>query len=421
MDHNNLSTPHPCEKHNHGVTKINRVIYRLASVITNAFSRIFFKCRYMRNEIRGKKGPFVVIANHQAAYDFVNLMRATRTPMHFVVSESFFETLPVKGIMTKMGVIPKQQFQTTPCDLRKMKGVIEEGEVLVIYPAGLMCEDGLSTPIPSATYQFLKWLKADVYMAKTMGTYFAMPKWSKGIRRGRTYMDIYKLFSAEELEHAELSEIKERTDEAMLFDAYREQEQLKVKYKGASNIEGLENVLYICPGCNSAHTMSVRDGSVIFCKKCGFSEECDELGFLHKISAEGNEVRYVSDWSRFVYGKVKEALIANSALDVSIPADISLIDKKKHKFVHAGEATVRLTDGHFHIDGVIGGEEQSITVATQSFASMPFSPGKYFEIQHNGEIFRCSPKDPQCVMEFVNTVKALYEISEQEKEFQTAT
>ena len=78
-----------------------------------------------------------------------------------------------------MGVIPKQQFQTTVTDMKNMKAVVEAGQPLVIYPAGLMCEDGLSTPVPKATYKFLKWMNVDVYMARTEGSYFVMPKWSK--------------------------------------------------------------------------------------------------------------------------------------------------------------------------------------------------------------------------------------------------
>ena len=151
--------------------------------------------------------------------------------MNFVISNSFYNSLPIKGIMDRLGLIPKQQFQTTAKDMKKMKSVIDSGNSLVIYPAGLMCEDGLSTPIPSATYKFLKWLNVDVYVARTYGTYFAMPKWSKGFRPGKTYMDIYKLFSKEELENLDLDLVKSKTEDALLFDAYKEQEKYLVKYK----------------------------------------------------------------------------------------------------------------------------------------------------------------------------------------------
>ena len=125
--------------------------YRIAQTASLCFSTFVFNRKILSNEIKDKKGPFVVIANHEAALDFVNLITATHRPMSFVISKSFFSALPVKNFMTKMGVIPKQQFQTQPTDLKQMKAVLDAGEPVVIYPAGLMCEDGLSTPIPSAT------------------------------------------------------------------------------------------------------------------------------------------------------------------------------------------------------------------------------------------------------------------------------
>ena len=118
------------------------------------YAKIVFKRKIIRNEIKGKKGPFVIIANHQAQLDFTCLIGATKRKMTFVVSDSFYNTVPVKGIMAKIGVIPKQQFQTTVTDIKRMKTAIDDGGILVIYPAGLNCEDGVSTPIPDATYRF---------------------------------------------------------------------------------------------------------------------------------------------------------------------------------------------------------------------------------------------------------------------------
>ena len=129
--------------------KPNLFFYRIAQAVSWLAATVIFRRQILRNEIKGKKGPFVVIANHQAALDFVNLIGATARPMTFVISNSFYSTLPIKGLLDKMGVIPQQQFQTSVKDLKRIKAVIDRGEPVVIYPAGLMCEDGLSTPILS--------------------------------------------------------------------------------------------------------------------------------------------------------------------------------------------------------------------------------------------------------------------------------
>ena len=147
------------------VHKQNKFYYRLTQFLSGIVSRTLFRRKVLRNELKGKKGPLVVIANHEAALDFTNLIGLTKEQMVFVISNSFYNSLPFKKIMDKIGVIPKQQFQTTLANMRRMKQVIDEEGILVIYPAGLMSDDGTSTPIPAATYSFLKWIKADIYMA----------------------------------------------------------------------------------------------------------------------------------------------------------------------------------------------------------------------------------------------------------------
>ena len=375
-------------------------------------SKIAFKCKILRNEVKGKKGPFVIIANHEAALDFVNLIGATREPMTFVVSNSFYSTLPLKQAMDSIGVIPKQQFQTSLRDLTKMKRVIEEGRILVIYPAGLMCEDGRSTPIPVATYEFLKWLKADIYMAKTSGTYFSMPKWSSGIRRGKTLMDIYKLFDKEEIVDMDTLEIKDRTDKALEFDAYREQEILQIRYVHNDHIDGLENVLYMCPNCHSEFTMRVENHNVIRCTDCGFAEKSDEYGFLHKIDdGEGDEIRYASTWSKRIYNNLKRRIAKKKLTELSTKVEIQMLPKDKSKFTTVGEGELKITEERLYLSGNVNGEELSLALQMASFASLPFKPGKYLEVQHGDDIFRCLPEDGRIVMKLINMIKIFYELN----------
>lgn len=392
--------------------KPNLLCYRIAQVAAWLVATFVFRRKILRNEIKGKKGPFVVIANHQAALDFVNLIGATRRPMSFVISNAFFNTLPIRGFLTRMGVIPKQQFQTTVRDMKRMKAVIDHGEPIVIYPAGLMCEDGLSTPIPAATYKFLKWLDADVYVAKTSGTYFAMPKWSSGFRPGRTHLDIYKLFSREELKNLDLGQVKSRADEALLFDAYREQEAFRVKYSNGSNIRGLEHVLYQCPHCLAEFSVEAVEKDRLRCSACGYEQGSDAYGFLHKTSSHGEELRYVSDWSLGIYGRLKEKLVSGEVADLSTPMTIRMIDYDRKKFMDVGHGTLSLNARQFTIDGVIREQPVSLAVSIAGVPTLPFKPGKYLEVQDGNDIYRCVPEDGRLVMKFINMVKIFHELSQ---------
>jgi 1-acyl-sn-glycerol-3-phosphate acyltransferase len=81
--------------------KQNIFIYRIAQFASWIVATFIFRLKIIRNEIKNKRGPFVVIANHQAALDFVNLIGITKTPMTFVISNSFYNSLPIKNIISK--------------------------------------------------------------------------------------------------------------------------------------------------------------------------------------------------------------------------------------------------------------------------------------------------------------------------------
>lgn len=397
-------------------TRPNMALYRIAQGVSFVVAKLVFGRRFIRNELKNAEGPLVVIANHEAALDFVNIIGATSRPMSFVISNSFYNSLPVNGILKRLAVIPKQQFQTTVHDMRRIKSVIDNGEILVIYPAGLMCEDGLSTPIPRATYKFLKWLGADVYVARTTGSYFVMPKWTSGMRSGKTFLDIYKLFSKDELKRLKLSEIKESADKALLFDAYAEQEERLVKYKDADNLEGLENVLYECPECGTEFSIQVRDKNSLYCTDCGFKETADEYSFLHNTGHRGREIRHVSEWSRLIYSRLKEKIQADENYSLSAETKIQMIDFNKHKFTEVGFGEIKLSRHAFNLSGIVNGEKVQLSVSPANLPTLPSGPGKYLEIQHGDDIYRCVLSNGRLVMKFINALKIFYEFHNPEPE-----
>ncbi len=392
-------------------TAPNTFFYGIARVVSNLAARLLFRRRFLRNEIKNAPGPFVVIANHQTALDFVNLIGACKKPMNFVVSRSIFGTLPLQGFLSKLGLIPKQQFQTEVSDLKKMKSVVASGGRLAIYPAGLMCEDGLSTPIPEATYKFLKWLGTDVYVARSYGSYFVLPKWSSVLRPGRTYIDIYKLFSAQELAAMDEESIRLRTEKALLFDAYREQEGYRVRFSGCRNIAGLEDVLYICPHCGEEFSIRLKCKNILQCEKCGYAQQSDDYAMLHKCSVHGEELRYVSDWSRLIFNKVLSSVEKGELTSISSPSVFCSLEEGKHRFRPVGSGTLSLNSQGFRIEGEIDGEFADILVPIKNIPSLPFSPGKYLEVQHGSKIYRCILEDGRLVMKFINLLKSFHALS----------
>ena len=384
--------------------KLSRPAYRFVQFLAWFPATFLFGRRVRRNEIRDLAGPFCVIANHECAMDFVNLIGLCRRPMRFVISYCIYNTLPLRGIVSRLGLIPKQQFQTKPTDLLEMRRTVQDGEPLVIFPAGLMCEDGLSTPIPTATGKFLKWLDVDVYAARTTGAYFVQPKWAKKKRPGRTYLDVYKLLGREELAALDEAAVMDRVNAALLFDAYREEEENAIANPRNRQIEGLHNVLYQCPHCLSeGSTETARD--TIRCRVCGFEERSDAMGLLHKTGGPGEELRYVSDWSRLIREETRRQLDAGELTELSCRAVVRLLDLEKGRFEDASRGTLTLGPKGFRFEGA----PLNFTVPIAALPTLPFRPGHHIELQKGDTIYRCVPDEPQCLMKFVNYVELTYE------------
>ena len=221
-------------------------------------------------------------------------------------------------------------------------------------------------------------------------------------------MDVYKLFTKEELANADLSEIREKTEQAILFDAYREQEELRVNYAKGADIHGLEHVLYMCPHCKAEFSIVAKETNKLSCTACGFEQSFDEFAFMHKTGSVGQEIRYVSDWSKLIYSDLKAKIRNGTETTISATAKIFMIEK--NKFTEVGRGVVTLSSKGFNISGTVRGEAADFNISIANVPSLPFSPGKYIEVQDGSVIYRCYPDDGKLVMKYINMLKIFYEL-----------
>ena len=101
--------------------KPNPFIYFIYHILCKIIAKFAFNTKVLRNEVKGVKGFYVILANHESKIDFINLAIASKRRMHLVISNSFYQTMSIKPLMDMIQVIPKQQFQTTPANIKKMK------------------------------------------------------------------------------------------------------------------------------------------------------------------------------------------------------------------------------------------------------------------------------------------------------------
>ena len=282
----------------------NGFIFAIARMISKFMCKFVYNVEIVRNELKGKTGRYVIIANHESIIDVLPAYTVVPAKTHFVVSKAMMQSMPIAPLMEMCGVIGKNQFQTSALDMRRMRSVLDHNEPLMLYPAGLMTESGTSTPIPVATAKVLKWFNTDIYVSRVNGTYLTNPKWAKVKRKGKITIELYKLASKEEFAALSDEDAAKLVEEHLSFDAYRHNDQEKIYYKNGDNVEGLEYVLYKCPICDQEFTISVRGKNKLTCESCGYTVKSDNYGILSLIGGGEPKFKYPSDWHAYIEDSV---------------------------------------------------------------------------------------------------------------------
>lgn len=383
--------------------------------LVHLFTKIQFHLKKKNNEIKKVKGPYIVLANHESAIDFLNLAMCTKRRLTFVISNSFYQSLKVNPLLKKLGVIPKQQFQTNISDMKKMKSVVSDNRPLAIYPAGLMTENGITTPIPGSTGKFLKWMGVDVYIAHTEGSYLTNPKWGKGFRKGQITIETYKLFSKEDLVDADPNELQALVEKHLYYDAYKNQETNLIKFKHGNVIDGLQNVLYWCPKCHQEFTNTITENNTMKCSHCGNEVYLDEYSFINPKTKDDKYYRHVSDWYKEIYNNEYQKIVDNPEYTLHDKMIIKMINQKKHQFEEVGKGELTLNKDMFIIDGVVNNEEIHREVSIKKILIFPFKPGKHLEVQDGNDIYRCCLETPN-ETKWIIALKVFYELNNKKQD-----
>ena len=230
------------------------------------------------------------------------------------------------------------------------------------------------------------------------------------MRPGRTTMDIYRLFDREELQTLSLEEIRKKTDEALIYDAYRDQEELRAKYLGSRDLRGLENVLYQCPECGREFSVAATRQGEIYCTGCDFRQVVDAYGFFRNEDGTGGKIPYVSQWSRWIHRQLAQNMEAGENMSLSAKTQICMVDD--HKFLPVGEGVLTLQPEGFRLEGTLQGEQICKEISIAGLPILPFSPGKHLELQDGGRIYRCVLEDGRLVMKYIHMLKIFYEASQ---------
>lgn len=267
----------------------HRVVRCLLSGPFGAYSKLKYNIKLDRFK-SDVKGPYLILYNHQTAFDQFFVGVSFREPIYYVATEDIFSNGWVSSLIRYLvEPIPiKKQTTDVRAILNCMK-VMKEGGTIAIAPEGNRTYSGKTVYMRPAIAPLARKLGAPILLYRIEGGYGAHPRWSDTVRRGRMRGYVSRIITPEEY--------SKMTDDELFAEIERElyvnEACLDGEYRGKRLAEYLERSMYVCPDHGISRFES--HGNVIECKECGkrirYTKTKELLG-------EGFDFpyRFVSDW-----------------------------------------------------------------------------------------------------------------------------
>ena len=258
--------------------------------------RAFIKGKFnVKNDQLNVDGPCLIIPNHVTSWDPLLVALSLKNKQaYFVASEHIFRL----GFLSKLLVwmvepIARRKASMGTDTVKACLRHLKDGRSVVIFAEGDATWRGESGHVFPATGKLAKTSGASLVTFRIEGAYLSLPRWGKGIRKGRVYAHPVNVYSPEQLKAMSPAEINEAINRDIYENAWDRQLTEKISYKGSNTAEGMETALYICPQCKKIGGLKGR-GNKIECT-CGFVREYTDTGLFFEPEPFEN----VAEWDKW--------------------------------------------------------------------------------------------------------------------------
>ena len=267
----------------------HRVARELLNLVLRPYSYLKYGVRVQRFREQEKR-PYLVLYNHQTAFDQFFVGMAFRGPVYYLATEDIFSKGFVSSIIRYLvAPIPiKKQTTDIKAILNCLK-VAKEGGTIAIAPEGNRTYSGRTEYMSPSIAPLAKKLGMPIALYRIEGGYGVHPRWSDVVRKGKMRGFVSKVISPEE--YADMTD-----DELCLAiknELFVDEARADASFYHKKSAEYLERAIYYCHYCGLSNLES--HGNTIECKKCGRrvkylpTKELEGVGFDFPY-------RFVADW-----------------------------------------------------------------------------------------------------------------------------
>jgi 1-acyl-sn-glycerol-3-phosphate acyltransferase len=124
-----------------------------------------------------RRGPALLIANHQSYMDPILVGLAVRRHPVFLARQSLFRYRPLAWLMRSLHAVPVNQEGFAREGLKKILEQLKAGRLVGVFPEGERTCDGWMSPLRPGIHLLIKRMELPIIPIGISGAYDAWPRW----------------------------------------------------------------------------------------------------------------------------------------------------------------------------------------------------------------------------------------------------
>ncbi len=270
----------------------HRVVRNVAYALLYPYARIKYGLTVRKFKEQGNR-PYLILYNHQTAFDQFFVGMAFRGPVYYVATEDLFSMGPLSALIRYLvAPIPIKKQATDVAAVMTCIRLAREGGTIAIAPEGNRTYSGKTAYINPAIAPMARKMGLPILLYRIEGGYGVQPRWSDVVRRGKMECGVSRVIEPEE--YAAMTD--EALCEQICRGLYVDEGKADACFYHKKRAEYIERAMYVCPQCGL--TAFESKGDTVTCKTCRRAMRYLPTKELQGVGSDF-PFRFVSEWYDF--------------------------------------------------------------------------------------------------------------------------
>lgn len=240
----------------------HRIVRNIAYAVMYPYTRLKYNIKVERFKEQGDR-PYLILMNHQTAFDQFFVGMGFRGPVYYVASEDLFSNGWISTLLRWLvAPIPIKKQTSDVSAVKTCIRVAKEGGTIAIAPEGNRTYSGRTGYMNPAIASLAKMIKLPIALYRIEGGYGVQPRWSDVVRRGKMRAYVSRVIEPEEYAAMSKAELFSLIESGLAVD----EGIADGVFESDHRAEYLERAMYVCPWCGLSEFES--HGNEIECLRC---------------------------------------------------------------------------------------------------------------------------------------------------------